>query len=111
MLALSIALFATLEFAWWWYPALLLLPDLSMAGYLINAKAGARLYNLFHHKGFAVLFYLTGLYAASPGLQLAGLVLFGHASMDRIFGYGLKFDDAFRHTHLGWIGGSAGDEG
>ena len=25
--------------------------------------------------------------------------------MDRMFGYGLKYDDAFKHTHLGWIGG------
>jgi hypothetical protein len=26
--------------------------------------------------------------------------------MDRIFGYGLKYPDAFQHTHLGWIGGA-----
>lgn len=104
MFALSVALFSTLEYAWWWYPALILLPDLSMAGYLFNAKAGARLYNLFHHKGTAVLIWLSGLYAGSPVVQLAGLVLFGHASMDRVFGYGLKFKDSFKHTHLGRIG-------
>ncbi|WP_206365138.1 DUF4260 family protein [Sphingobacterium corticibacterium] len=23
--------------------------------------------------------------------------------MDRIFGYGLKYLDDFKHTHLGWI--------
>ena len=27
-----------------------------------------------------------------------------HASFDRVFGYGLKYEDAFRHTHLGMIG-------
>lgn len=31
-------------------------------------------------------------------------ILFGHSAMDRIFGYGLKFNDNFKNTHLGWIG-------
>jgi|GEM_PF-4046304 len=30
--------------------------------------------------------------------------------MDRIFGYGLKFGDNFRHTHLGGIGKLKGKE-
>jgi hypothetical protein len=37
-------------------------------------------------------------------LQLVGLILLGHSSLDRVFGYGLKYADSFRHTHLGWIG-------
>ena len=30
--------------------------------------------------------------------------LLGHSSFDRVFGYGLKHEDAFQHTHLGRIG-------
>jgi hypothetical protein len=30
--------------------------------------------------------------------------LLGHSSFDRVLGYGLKYDDDFKHTHLGWIG-------
>ncbi len=37
-------------------------------------------------------------------LIVTGLILYGHASLDRIFGYGLKFGNSFQHTHLGWIG-------
>ena len=44
-----------------------------------------------------------GTLHATPPLLL-GIILFGHASMDRVFGYGLKFGDNFHHTHLGWIG-------
>lgn len=91
-------------FAWWVFPALLLLPDLSMLGYLINTRVGAWAYNLAHHQGIAVAVGLLGLYFQSPELQLAGLVLFGHSAMDRAFGYGLKYGDHFQHTHLGWIG-------
>ena len=32
------------------------------------------------------------------------IILFAHISMDRIFGYGLKFNDSFFNTHLGKIG-------
>ena len=30
--------------------------------------------------------------------------LFGHSSFDRVFGYGLKHENAFQNTHLGRIG-------
>jgi hypothetical protein len=65
------------------------------------------MYNLAHHKGLALLVYLLGIGVASPVWQLAGIILFGHASMDRIFGYGLKYPDCFQHTHLGPIGKKA----
>ncbi len=29
-----------------------------------------------------------------------------NASLDRLFGFGLKYPDQFKHTHLGWIGGA-----
>jgi len=30
--------------------------------------------------------------------------MFGHSSMDRMFGYGLKTEEGFKYTHLGMIG-------
>lgn len=101
---LAIILFNQLEYAWWVFPACLLLPDLSMIGYLVNPKAGAGLYNLFHHKLLAVIVLFLGFWLNNAPLTLAGVILFGHSAMDRIFGYGLKFNDDFKHTHLGWIG-------
>ncbi len=101
---LSIFLFSQLNFSWWYFPALLLLPDLSMIGYLINNKAGALLYNFFHHKLLAIIIIILGFYLNNSILSLAGVILFGHSAMDRIFGYGLKYNDNFKNTHLGWIG-------
>lgn len=101
---LAIILFNQLDYAWWVFPACLLLPDLSMIGYLINPKAGAWLYNVFHHKLVAVIVLFLGFWTGNALLTLAGVILFGHSAMDRIFGYGLKFNDDFKHTHLGWIG-------
>jgi hypothetical protein len=104
MFLLSVFLFWDTGFAWWWFPVLLLTPDISMIGYAINNTAGAFLYNLFHHKAFAIALYFAGFFAGTSLLELAGIILFGHSSMDRMFGYGLKFKDSFKHTHLGWIG-------
>ncbi|WP_431162884.1 DUF4260 domain-containing protein [Flagellimonas beolgyonensis] len=103
MLALGIYLFDQLDFAWWWFVVLLLAPDIGMLGYLFGNKIGAATYNLFHHKGIAVLVYLMGAYIAMPVLQLAGIILFSHSSFDRALGYGLKYDNGFKYTHLGEI--------
>jgi hypothetical protein len=102
--ALSIILFSQLPFAWWTFPVLLLLPDLSMLGYLISAKAGGFTYNLVHHKALAIILGVAGLFLQHNELILAGTLLFGHSSMDRMMGYGLKYDQGFSYTHLGEVG-------
>lgn len=108
MLSLGIYLYSLLPFPWWLFPLLLLLPDIGMAGYLISPSTGAVLYNIFHHKGLAILVYLAGIYLSLPLCQLAGILLFSHASFDRIFGYGLKYRQGFNFTHLGNLNGRNG---
>ena len=104
MFLLSVFLFSQLDYKWWMFPACLLLPDLSMLGYLFNSKTGAWIYNIVHHKMVAVLVFGLGLVLNNPVIQFAGIILFGHSSMDRMFGYGLKYPDGFSNTHLGKIG-------
>ena len=104
MLGLSIFLFTKLNFAWWWYPVLLFTPDFSMIGYLVSPQVGALIYNFIHHKALSISMFVLGIILAVQPLQLAGLILFGHSSMDRVLGYGLKHSDSFQHTHLGIIG-------
>jgi len=107
MFLLSICLFTQLHFAWYWWLVWILAPDLSMIGYGAGNRVGAILYNLVHHKGIAIGVYLLGLYTVNEDLELAGLILFGHSSMDRAMGYGLKYFSGFQDTHLGKIGKSA----
>jgi len=104
MLLLSIFLLWNGNASWFWYLLLLLGPDISMIGYGINNKTGAFLYNLFHHKGVAIVVFMVGIYLSNNLLQQVGIVLFGHSSMDRILGYGLKYEKGFGFTHLGMIG-------
>lgn len=104
MFVLGIYLFNLLDYAWWWFLVLLLAPDIGMLGYVMGNKVGAFTYNLFHHKGVAILVYLTGMYLSMPICQLIGIILFAHSSFDRSLGYGLKYEKGFKFTHLGEIG-------
>jgi len=116
MFLACIGLFYLGNVSWWWYLLLFIGPDISMIGYFAGNSAGAMLYNLFHHKGFAILLVVGGIMLdiASHNnptwiknydwLIYPGIVIFGHSSMDRFFGYGLKYKQGFKYTHLGVIG-------
>jgi hypothetical protein len=111
-----VVLLALFNHPWWAYILLLIAPDIGMAGYLINRKAGAWLYNAFHHKGLAIAIGFSGLLFTTTPLSdvvwhtelpialTAMIILYGHASMDRAFGIGLKHEDDFKNTHLGRMG-------
>lgn len=88
---------------WYWYLVLFIGPDISMLGYAINPRIGAWTYNLFHHKGVGFMVAIIGFFSLDV-LLLAGIAMIGHSAMDRIFGYGLKYEKGFKYTHLGEIG-------
>jgi hypothetical protein len=80
--------------------ALLLVPDLSMVGYLVNPRIGAAVYNAVHAYALPSLLLAVALAAGSGvGAQIA-CVWLAHIGIDRAVGYGLKYADAFKHTHL-----------
>jgi hypothetical protein len=86
--------------AWAWL-LLFFAPDISMLGYLANARIGAFTYNLIHHKGFAIFVIAIGYFMKVESLIAVGILMFAHSSVDRILGYGLKLNTGFKDTHLG----------
>ena len=104
LFALALYLNSFLPFPPWLFWAFFLVPDIGMLGYLANPKVGAASYNLLHHKGLAIALAAAGVLLVVNPLLWLGLAMFGHAALDRMLGYGLKFPDSFQHTHLGWIG-------
>lgn len=102
--AFAAVAFVELDFAWWWLLALFLIFDLSMVGYVWGPRLGAWTYNAVH--SFAVPGVL-GVVAVLDGSRWAAflaLLWAFHIGVDRLLGYGLKFQDRFTHTHLGEIG-------
>jgi hypothetical protein len=99
-LAAAVAAYAFLGHNWWLFALFLFTPDLSMVGYLRGPRAGALTYNLAHTVSLPLLLGVAGLLLGAPlGVQLA-LVWLAHIGLDRALGYGLKYGDAFLHTHL-----------
>ena len=83
---------------------LLLVPDVSMAGYLRDPRLGAILYNVVHNWALGLAVLGLGWWTGTTPLLLAGAILIAHVGMDRLFGYGLKLPTSFGETHLGRIG-------
>lgn len=94
----------SLGLSWWVWVLLFFSPDIGMLGYGWNARIGAFTYNILHHRGIAVLVAAMGWYLNNELLIASGILLFAHSSFDRILGYGLKYSDGFKNTHLGRLG-------
>lgn len=100
LFGLSIWLFAVQGIDWWWYPVLLLIPDLFMVGYLASTTLGAVTYNVGHSTIPGLILVVAGLLTGSHWAVAIGAIWLGHVGMDRALGYGLKYHDSFKHTHL-----------
>jgi len=76
-------------------------PDISMLGYLVNAKVGAISYNIFHHKAIAIAAVGMGFFMKIEVLMVIGILLFAHSSFYGMMGYGLTFLSCFNDTYIG----------
>lgn len=79
---------------------LLLAPDISMIGYLVNDVVGAKCYNIFHTYSLTITIVLVGILLSNQLVLAIGLIWSAHIGMDRAIGYGLKYTTNFKDTHL-----------
>jgi Domain of unknown function (DUF4260) len=98
---ISAALYARTGVSWWLFAALWLAPDLSMLGYLGRPCRGARIYNAFHTYVLPAVLALAALLLHANVLLAVALIWANHIGVDRLLGFGLKYSDGFRWTHLG----------
>jgi hypothetical protein len=103
-LAVAVALYAHASFSWPLFALLFLAPDLAMLAYLIGPRSGALVYNLAHTYALALPLALAGFYLGSALAAAPGLIWIAHIGLDRMLGYGLKYESGFGDTHLGRIG-------
>ena len=101
LFALATGAYFLRDGGWVLFLVLLLVPDVSMAGYLANRRVGSVTYNLVHAVVLpAALLGVAWYVGWSLGIGLA-LIWLAHVGVDRTFGLGLKYPDAaFRETHL-----------
>ncbi len=97
----ALGVFATTRQPWWLIPALFLVPDLSALGYLAGPKVGAWTYNLAHTAPVPLALLAVSAGWHTSALTVAGAVGLLHLGVDRLLGYGLKYDHSAAVTHLG----------
>jgi hypothetical protein len=102
---LSAVLYARTGASWWLFAALWLTPDLSMVGYLYRPCWGARIYNAIHSYLAPATLALMALLLRSDALLPFALIWINHIGVDRLLGYGLKYSEGFKFTHLSKLGG------
>lgn len=91
---------------WLVFALLILVPDLSMLGYLGGKRVGALIYNLFHTYLAPIALGAFGWFGNLGILVAIALIWVVHIGIDRALGMGPKLS-RFRETHLGTIGRSA----
>jgi Domain of unknown function (DUF4260) len=102
----GLALFGATGGNWLFIVPLILLPDISAAGFLAGPRIGTFTYNLFHNWVPGIAALGLGAWLGSPALLLTAAILIAHVGMDRAVGYGLKLPGSFQDTHLGRMGRS-----
>lgn len=110
---LALAIAAVIAFhaiggGWGLFAILILLPDLSMLGYLAGPSVGAGGYNVGHSYVGPALLAALGWALGHPLLQQIALVWCAHIGGDRALGFGLKYPTGFGDTHLGRLARRAG---
>ncbi len=100
----GLALYGWLGAPWLAVLPLLLLPDVSMVGYLRSPRVGALTYNVAHNWAVGLGVLGLGLATGTVPISVLGAILVAHVGMDRALGYGLKLPTSFQDTHLGRIG-------
>lgn len=99
-LCFGLYLFHYFQGSWGMFAVLFFVPDVSLLGYLFGRKIGAVFYNLLHTEVGPVLLAGSSLWLIEPFLLQVALIWFCHINFDRMLGFGLKYFDAFKHTHL-----------
>jgi uncharacterized protein DUF4260 len=100
----AVYMFHRLGVNWWWF-ALILVPDISMAAYFFGTRPGAIAYNAAHITLVPLALATLGFLLPSFDLVAIALVWAAHIGIDRALGLGLKYGAGFGLTHLGRIGG------
>lgn len=100
LLAAAIVAYREGGYSWWLALALFLVPDVSFAGYLAGPRIGSYVYNAVHTTVGPLALGAVGLLADERAPVAVAVIWLGHLGMDRAVGYGLKYETAFKDTHL-----------
>jgi Domain of unknown function (DUF4260) len=97
-----IAYSVLLHGSWLWFAVFFLAPDLSLAGYLLpgRTRMAAAVYNAVHSYSLPLILALVAWRFGALHYEQAAAIWIAHIAFDRFLGFGLKYGQAFKPTHL-----------
>jgi Domain of unknown function (DUF4260) len=100
LFAAALALYVREDFSLLLLLVLFLAPDLSFVGLAGGERLGAVTYDAAHTYVGPILLASASLIGEwTVGVEL-GLIWLAHIGIDRALGYGLRYPNAFKQTHL-----------
>ena len=96
----SLLLYGEIRGGWILFVVLVLVPDLSMLGYLLGVRFGTAIYNLSHALVAPFLLITLSIFYKQFWLLPYGLIWSAHIGIDRLLGFGLKYPTRFQDTHF-----------
>lgn len=98
--AACIYAFIQLDYSLWIFFLFLLVPDITMLGYALNPQTGAVIYNWGHSFILPALLGASYLLFPADILLMVSIIWIAHIFVDRLFGFGLKYEESFNATHV-----------
>jgi hypothetical protein len=88
--------------SWWLFALLFLVPDLSLAGYAAqqHLRFAATVYNTAHNYILPIFLAAASWHWARLHGEQVAAIWIAHIAFDRLLGFGLKFPEGFKPTHL-----------
>lgn len=100
VLLAAVLAYGYLGYNWWIFLLLLLWPDIALLLYAARPRLGIIAYNLLHTTIWPLILMAASFaFSWHLGAQIA-LIWLAHIGMDRLVGYGLKYPDDLKETHL-----------
>jgi hypothetical protein len=96
----ALVLYFDLDFDWVLLVVLFLAPDISFAGYLAGPRIGSWFYNALHTTVGPIGLVILGVLTDTDWCVQLALIWLAHIGLDRLLGYGLKYPNDFKDTHL-----------
>lgn len=98
----AVLCFAKLHGNWLLFVILLLVPDLSLLGYLTehNERFAAVFYNLVHSYAAPIVVALVAWKLHAIAGEWVATIWIAHIALDRFLGFGLKYAQAPQPTHI-----------
>ncbi|OEH94094.1 DUF4260 domain-containing protein [Bacillus solimangrovi] len=100
VLLISVYFYGQIDGSWWIFFLCLLIPDISMLGYMINNAIGSTIYNIVHSYVIPLTLIIFSVNLQQDLMLTLSLIWIAHIGMDRTVGYGLKYPSNPKNTHL-----------